>query len=159
MALLTWTYARIETITTWEKHPTREQNLQNNPRKKRQRSRAQFIWKIILGTYVFCCCWSWQYMHRPVNLQISTCQNGMLLLQICISYWSFLILCCWSKLISWMLINRPHPMNGHILAKTVLNQRKKLTVAIEMKKSCCVMGLWVDRRDLGHQQNGQRTWF
>ena len=57
-------------------------------------------------------------------------------------------------LISIMLINRPHPMNGHILVKTVLNQRKKLTVAIEMKKSCCVMGLWVDRRDLGHQQNG-----
>ena len=109
--------------------------------------------------YVFCCCWRWQYLHRLVNLQISTCQNDMLLLQICISYWSFLILCCWSKLISWMLINRPHPMNGHILAKTVLNQRKKLTVAIEMKKSCCVMGLWVDRRDLGHQQNGQRTWF
>ena len=72
--------------STREQHPTREQNLQNNPRKKRQRSRAQFICKIILWTYVFCCCWSWQYMHRPVNLQISTCQNDMLLLQICISY-------------------------------------------------------------------------
>ena len=52
--------------------------------------------------YVFCCWWSWHYLHRPVNLQISTYQNGMLLLQICISYWSFLILCCWSNLISWM---------------------------------------------------------
>ena len=41
-------------------------------------------------------------------------------------------------------------MNGHILAKTVLNQRKKLTVAIEMKKICWVMGL-------GGQQKRVRT--
>jgi len=52
----------------------------------------------------------------------------------------------------------PHPMNGQILAKTVLKQRKKKQmVATAMKKICRVMGLWVDRRELGHQQNGQRT--
>jgi len=61
-------------------------------------------------------------------------------------------------LISIMLINRPHPMNGHILVKTVLNQRKKLVMTAPMKKSSCRMvGLRLDRRHLGYQQNGQRT--
>ena len=32
--------------------------------------------------YVFCCCWSWQYLHRPQNLQTSTFQ--------CISLFKFI---------------------------------------------------------------------
>ena len=60
-------------------------------------------------------------------------------------------------LISIMLINRPHLMNVHILVKTVLNQRRKLVMTTPIKKSSCRTGLRVDRRNLGHQQNGQRT--
>jgi len=40
---------------------------------------------------------------RPLLVKMVCCwSNIMLLVQICISYWSFLILCCWSNLISWM---------------------------------------------------------
>jgi hypothetical protein len=49
-------------------------------------------------------------------------------------------------------------MNGQILVMTVLKQMKrKLMFATAMKKICRVMGLRVNRRELRHQQNGQRT--
>ena len=49
-------------------------------------------------------------------------------------------------------------MNGQILAKTVLKQRKKKQmVATAMKKIWWVMGLGVNERELGHQQSGPRT--
>jgi len=48
-------------------------------------------------------------------------------------------------------------MNGQILAKTVLKQRRNMMFATAMKKIWWVMGLGVNRRELGHQQSGQRT--
>jgi hypothetical protein len=51
----------------------------------------------------------------------------------------------------------PHPMNGQILAKMVLKQRKKKQMVATAMKKICRDGTWVDRRELGHQQNGQRT--